>query len=60
MKKSLITIINEEIPTLKVSSVGPADTTIYYDAYALEEDVERLKVLLKGLGLKIKVERRVF
>lgn len=60
MKKSLLTIINEEIPSLKVSSVGPEDTTIYYDAYAMEEDVERLKILLKGLSVELKIERRVF
>lgn len=59
-KKSVTQIINEEIPALKVSILEVGDKTLYYDADAAEDDVQKLVELLEKLKVTIKIERRVF
>lgn len=59
-KKPLHEIINDQLPSLKVSIIKLDDEVLYYDAYADETEVEKLKDLLAELKVQIKIERRVF
>lgn len=59
-KKPLHEIINDQLPSLKVSIIKLDDEVLYYDAYAEETEVEQLKDLLKELKVNVKIERRVF
>lgn len=59
-KKPLHEIINDRFPSLKVSILKMDDEVLYYDAYAAEDEIEKMKDLLAELKAEIKIERRVF
>jgi len=59
-KKSIVDIVNQEIPGLKVYDMESIDSTLYYGTNSSEDDIQKLKGLLKKLGLKTKIERIPF